>query len=239
MPKKAGMEAWKKKRRTEYLEQKEFRYYIFCEGQQTEPQYFNGFKKYIESNPIYKDMVLIEIEPCGAETMRVIGQAEDYILKNGITKGQVWCVYDKDSFPAERFNGVIERAEALNTQNQDVQYHVAWSNECIEFWFLLHFSYYTSNNHRTEYIEFLNSKFSELNLGKYAKNMENIFDILLEHGNPRLAIRYAKRIINEHQGMTPTMIAPGTKVYELVEELVRYLPDETRKLFLECHNAEL
>ena len=69
--------------------------------------------------------------------------------------------------------------------------------------------------------------------------MENIFDILLEHGNPRLAIRYAKRIINEHQGMTPTMIAPGTKVYELVEELVRYLPDETRKLFLECHNAEL
>ena len=37
MPKKAGMEAWKKKRRKEYLEKKEFRYYIFCEGQQTEP----------------------------------------------------------------------------------------------------------------------------------------------------------------------------------------------------------
>ncbi|WP_081777761.1 RloB family protein [Butyrivibrio sp. LB2008] len=149
MPKKAAMEAWKRKRRTEYLEQKEFRYYIFCEGQQTEPQYFNGFKKYIESNPIYKDMVLIEIEPCGAETMRVIGQAEDYVRKNKIAKGQIWCVYDKDSFPAERFNGVIERAEVLNAQNKDVQYHAAWSNECIEFWFLLHFSYYTSNNHRT------------------------------------------------------------------------------------------
>ena len=40
MPKKAGMEAWKKKRRLEYLEQKEFRYYIFCEGQQPEPQYY-------------------------------------------------------------------------------------------------------------------------------------------------------------------------------------------------------
>ena len=50
MPKKAGMEAWKKKRRQEYLEQKEFRYYIFCEGQQTEPQYFNGFKKYIQND---------------------------------------------------------------------------------------------------------------------------------------------------------------------------------------------
>lgn len=39
MRKKAGMEAWKKKRRKEYLEKREFRYYIFCEGQQTEPLY--------------------------------------------------------------------------------------------------------------------------------------------------------------------------------------------------------
>ena len=40
MPKKAGMEKWKKKRRQEYLEMKQYRYYIFCEGQQTEPLYF-------------------------------------------------------------------------------------------------------------------------------------------------------------------------------------------------------
>lgn len=52
---------WKKKRRQEYLEKKEFRYYIFCEGQATEPNYFRGFKRYIEDNPIYRDMVLIEI----------------------------------------------------------------------------------------------------------------------------------------------------------------------------------
>ena len=31
MPKKAGMEKWKKKRRQEYLEMKQYRYYIFCE----------------------------------------------------------------------------------------------------------------------------------------------------------------------------------------------------------------
>ena len=77
MPKKAGMEKWKKKRRQEHLELKKYRYYIFCEGQQREPQYFAGFKKLIEENPIYKDMVLIEIEPCQAETMRVIGKAEE------------------------------------------------------------------------------------------------------------------------------------------------------------------
>ena len=66
MPKKARTEAWRKKRRQEHLEMKKYRYYIFCEGQETEPNYFQGFKKWIEENPIYKDMVLIEIEPCQA-----------------------------------------------------------------------------------------------------------------------------------------------------------------------------
>ena len=90
MTKKAGIEKWKKQRRMEYLEIKEYRYYIFCEGEQTEPQYFDGFKRLIEDNPIYRDLVLIRIEPCGAETMRVIHQAERYVKENRITKGQIW-----------------------------------------------------------------------------------------------------------------------------------------------------
>ena len=238
MPKKAGIGKksskldWKKKRRLQYLELKEYRYYIFCEGEQTEPQYFAGFKRLIEDNPIYKDMVLIEIEPCAAETMRVIGMAERYVKNNNIEKGQIWCVYDKDSFPAEHFNGVVERANMLNKDNPELQYHAAWSNECIEFWFILHFAYYTANNHRTEYIDFLNNKFQELELGKYQKNMTNIFDVLMKKGDPKLAIRYAKRITNDGQGKTPTEIAPGTKVYELVDELAKYLPEETKYMFV-------
>ena len=233
MPKKAGMEKWKKKRRQEHLELKKYRYYIFCEGQQTEPLYFEGFKKLIEENPVYKDMVLIEIEPCQAETMRVIGKAEEYVKANDVRKGQVWCLYDKDSFPPERFNGVVERIDALNKENSELQYHAGWSNECIEFWFILHFAYYTSNNHREEYISFLNDKFRELGIGKYQKNMKDIFDILLNKGNPKLAIRYAKRIIKENEGKTPTEIAPGTKVCELVEELAKYLPEEKQEKFFD------
>lgn len=232
MPKKVGTENWRKKRRQEYLEMKEFRYYIFCEGEQTEPLYFNGFKKLIEENPIYKDMVLIQIEPCGAETMRVINLAERYVKENHIEKGQIWCVYDKDSFPAENFNGVVGRAEVLNKDNPLLQYHTAWSNECIEFWFLLHFAYYTSNNHRTEYISFLNEKYRELGIGKYRKNNSATFDILMNHGNPKLASRYARRIIKDNMKLSPADIAPGTKVYELVEELAKYLPENERAKFI-------
>ena len=53
----------------------------------------------------------------------------------------------------------------------------------------------------------------------------------MEKGNPKLAIRYAKRIIKDGQGKMPADIAPGTKVYELVEELVKYLPEENEKNF--------
>ncbi len=226
-----GKDNWKKKRRQEYLEKKEFRYYIFCEGQATEPKYFQGFKRYIEDNPIYRDMVLIEIEGCQAETMRVIGKAEEYVRENKITKGQIWCVYDKDSFPSSDVNGVVQRAEVLNQKNPDVQYHAAWSNECIEFWFMLHFAYYTANNHRSEYKKFLNEKFQELGIGKYEKNMDDIFETLMNGGNPKLAIRYAKRIIENGKGKTPAEIAPGTKVYELVEELAKYLPEELKGKF--------
>lgn len=233
MPKKVGTENWRKKRRQEYLEMREYRYYIFCEGEQTEPNYFNGFKRLIEDNPVYRDMVLIQIEPCGAETMRVINMAEKYVRDNRIKKGQIWCVYDKDSFPSEKFNGVVSRAETLNKENPMVQYHTAWSNECIEFWFILHFAYYTSNNHRTEYIRFLNERYTQLGLGEYKKNVTDTFNVLMTYGNPKLASRYAKRIIEDHKDITPTDIAPGTKVYELVEELAKYLPDETQKMFVE------
>ena len=77
----------------------------------------------------------------------------------------------------------------------------------------------------------MNDKFKELGIGKYQKNMNDIFTILMKYGNPKLAIRYAKRSIKDGAGKTPTEIAPGTKVYELVEKLAKYLPEEVQKYF--------
>ena len=123
MPKKARTEAWRKKRRQEHLEMKKYRYYIFCEGQQTEPNYFQGFKKCIEENPIYKDMVLIEIEPCQAETMRVIGMAEEYVKKNRLQKGQIWCVYDN----ASGVSAVLQIARAFITSGKQPERNIIFA----------------------------------------------------------------------------------------------------------------
>lgn len=45
------------------------------------------------------------------------------------------------------------RTEELCAQNttDETQYHAVWSNQCIELWFLLNFSYFHSDIYRKEY----------------------------------------------------------------------------------------
>lgn len=229
MPKAKKNNDWKKKRLQGHLKPKEY-HFIFCEGDKTEPNYFKSFKDLIDKNPIYRGSIQITIRPSVGETTYIVKTAEKYIVRNNIKIGHVWCVYDKDEFPARKFNEVVERIDNLNQKKTGICYHSVWSNECIEFWFILHFAYYKTNNHRNEYVSFL-----EKYLGHYEKNMKNIFDQLIEKGNPQLAIRRAKEIIKEGCNRTPAQIAPGTKVYELVEALSEYLPQEVRCKFLKDH----
>ncbi len=224
MPKNDKRNNWKKQRQKEHIERREYRYYIFCEGEKTEPKYFKGFKELIEKTPLYRDMVLVQIEGRAGETLYILDQAKKFVKKNNISNSHIWCVYDKDDFPADRFDRVEECIEELNKQPKDsVYYHAAWSNQCIEFWFILHFSYYQSNTDRMAYIEYLDKKYKELGYEKYRKNMEETFNILQTYGSIDNAIRFAKRIIGANEGKKPSEIAPGTKVYELVEELKKYI----------------
>lgn len=207
-------------------------FYIFCEGEKTEPKYFRGFERAIESNAVYKNLVHIRVEGVGAETIRVINTAEEYVNSNQIKNAHIWCVYDKDSFPKQDFNAVSERAKVLNSQQTSVEYHVAWSNQCIEYWFLLHFAYYVSDNDRAYYRTFLHREFKKLGWSKYEKNNDELFEIMTEKGNPKQAIRWAKQRIQECSGLTDTASAPATKVHLLVEELAQYLPEDIRVKYI-------
>lgn len=91
----------KKPRRMGIYEPIEHRYYVFCEGEETEPNYINGFKASIESNPIYQHTVYIHCEGTGRETLNVVKEAEKYVSQKKLTSGEIWCLYDKDAFPTE------------------------------------------------------------------------------------------------------------------------------------------
>ena len=107
--------------------------------------------------------------------------------------GNIWCVFDKDSFKAEQFNGAITKAK-----NESI--NVAWSNEAIELWFLLHFEYINSGITRTQYIDKLNNHFKtyKINNGKYCKNLTNIYDILENYGSYAKAVSFAKKLEKLH-----------------------------------------
>lgn len=221
---------WKNKREKEKYKIVEGKYFIFTEGEETEPNYIEGFSKIIECNPMYKR--LIKIIPCGKNTLSVVKEAEDYMIAHKVEGGKFWCLFDKDDFPSTNFNSACSKIDRLNEQDNKNEFYAGWSNQCIEFWFILHFARYTSNNDRATYKEFLDDKFNSLHLGKYEKNIDNIYDILKEHGDPKRAIKYAKAIIAESADKTPAQTAPGTLVYKLVEELAQYLPEDERKIFV-------
>jgi hypothetical protein len=221
-----------KKRRTGYLETAEHKYYIFCEGEKTEPNYLEGFKRAIESNAVYKNTVFIKIKGVGKETLRVLDEAKDYVEKNKIREAQVWCVYDKDSFPAVDFNAVAQKSEQLTRQSGDLEYNVAWSNQCVEYWFILHFSMYESDNNRRNYRKHLNQLFKDLGYKKYQKNNKELFYILTVHGDPKKAIKRAEERLKKCEGRTDADSVPATKVHLLVKELARLLPEDIKKRYL-------
>ena len=222
----------KKKRLAEHIEPIQERFYIFCEGTKTEVNYFQGFKSAIESNAIYRNIVHIEVEGVGAETLRVVDAAEKYVKRNQIKEAQIWCAYDKDDFPAKDFNAAYERIRSLNEQQNDVEYFAAWSNESFEYWFVLHFGRYTANNGRGDYKRFLDRKFKELGLRRYDKTDKNLFDIMTKKGKPKLAIHYAEERLQECEGKTDAESVPATRVHLLVKQMIKYLPEALQPYYL-------
>ena len=221
-----------KQRRTGHLDMIPHEFYIFCEGKQTEPAYFGGFAREIERHPLYRKMVHIHVTGTGVNTVRVMYEAKKFVKENRLRNAQIWCVYDKDSFPSSDFNAVSEEAENLNLSQNNVTYHVAWSNQCVEYWFILHFAFYTADNDRKSYKKFLDEKFSQLHLGTYEKNNANIFHIMTQYGDPKNAIIRAERRLKDLAGYKDSDCSPATKIHLLVQELAKFLPDELRKKYI-------
>lgn len=217
----------RKKRKIHTEETLEY-YLIICEGTKTEPEYFEEVRILINARHDHRvevrqvPQILIEGE--GTNTIFLLDRAQEYIskLKGQVT--QVWLVYDKDDFPPDRFDTTSEKADQLSNSG-DIKYNVAWSNQCIEYWFLLHFENLQSNLSREQYIEKLNYYFKQKNLGKYRKNRSNIFTLLKTHGDLNLAIRYAKKRLKDNIGKTPSRSTPATRVHELIEDLMKYIPE--------------
>ncbi|RZJ91622.1 MAG: RloB domain-containing protein [Hymenobacter sp.] len=94
---------------------------IVYDGQNTEPSYFNQFR-------LASTRVIAVGQ--GNNTTSTVQQAIQ--LSRQEQHDQVWCVFDRASFPTNNFDNAIARAEAYGLQ-------VAYSNQAFDYWLLLHF----------------------------------------------------------------------------------------------------
>jgi hypothetical protein len=178
---------------------------IVCEGTRTEPNYFKAFP----AKPQVWDN--IDVKGKGYNTISLVREAirmRKNALKEGRQYRQIWCVFDKDSFSDENFNGAIQLA-----QTQRIR--CAFSNEAFEIWYLLHFDYFTSGLSRTQYAEKLSSRIGR----PYEKNAEDMYQLLFD--KQPIAIQNAQRlfITQMRTGRPAAKLNPITTVFHLVEIL--------------------
>lgn len=188
--------------------------FIVSEGIKTEVAYITGFvsainKKY--SNFTTGDM--IKVKGTGRNCQSLLNYARKVVQDEMPQASIVWLMYDKDDFPLDNFDNTQFSAE----QRLDSRtFKAAWSNESLELWFVLHFQELNTNVGRDKYIEILEKSCS------YQKNDPNLYEVM--KANTDIAIKRAKKQYNSYSAdIPPSQRCPATKVFELVEELKKYL----------------
>lgn len=191
---------------------------ILCEGEKTEPNYFQEIANRINSQ-YRKERITVEGTKKGR--LVLLDLAQDRVKKSKIEYNHVWLVYDKDDFNKDEFDNTVHKIEAINKKSK-VKYHALWSNQCIEVWFLLHFIDLKVDVSREEYIDKINQNWKKNGIeGTYAKNDIDIYNKLEKY--QEVAIKRAKNIIKENKGVAPSKIAPASMVYEIIEKLKAYI----------------
>lgn len=181
---------------------------IVCEGERTEPNYFRAFR-------VAGDIRKIDVQGRGYNTLSLVNWAIELSAEQSYD--QVWCVFDRDSFPVEAFNAALALAQKQG-------FHVAYSNEAFELWYLLHFHFYHTGISRHSYCQ----KLSIFLHREYKKNDPRIYQDLL--GRQGDAIHNARNLLAEYNPPNPAQDNPSTTVFRLVEELNRYAPENLRCL---------
>jgi hypothetical protein len=195
---------------------------IVCEGEKTEPNYFNWWKEKLEnikkagkSRTVGRIDVVpddgIEVKGEGKNTESLVRRAIQYRDQANIDYTQVWCVFDKDSFKPKQYNAAINKAHKENMK-------VAYTNEAFELWYLLHFDFVNTGVSREQYKE----KLTILLGKKYKKNNPKMYEILLNlpNADQQKAIQRAKKLLKSYERERNYADQnPSTTVHELVEFL--------------------
>lgn len=218
--------ARQEQKRRQNIRTKRVYYLIVCEGEATEPNYFEGLKQDLPKGVL--TAYQIDIAGTGRNTQSLVDEAlrlkAVYEKESTRPVDKLWVVFDRDSFAADDFNNAVSRC----AQNIPA-IGCAWSNEAFELWYLLHFHYYNNALNREEFQHRIEGNLRP-HLGEeyeYQKNSTEMYALLKEYGSIEDAIRNAKNLENNFAGRgNYANHNPCTMVWKLVEELLKLKEEE-------------
>ena len=175
---------------------------IVCQGEKTEPNYFQGMKRSERLGSVNIRIRPKPIDPCGM--IRHIIK-----LKTQKEYDQIWCIFDIDESAKEN----VDDAFALAKKEK---ISIAYSNEAFELWYILHYEYLNIAINRKKYCKKLsaNLKFP------YKKNDESMYEILLDKQD--IAIGNSEKLLKRYNKFDPFNSNPSTTVHTLIIELRKY-----------------
>jgi len=189
------------------------RIHIFSNGELAETKYFQEFKDDLRSHAITVYKLFKHLSPWELID-KVVAKKTELMGKRKFSEednDQCWCVFDVDNYWKDNPK---KFAEVLKVARQN-GVRLAWSNECFELWYLLHFQELQTGIPRKDYDTKLKKHFQSLDGKNYVKNC-SVFTRL--KGKQASAIKNAKQIFQEGK----VEENPSTAVFQLVEELNNY-----------------
>lgn len=207
---------------------RKYTYYILivCEDESTEPDYFARYKqRFLDILP--KETVYLRPIGSGRNSLGVVEYAKfqrDKLFKeSGKEIDQTWAVFDKDDL--DKTKGNRENFEKAFCEASASNIKIAYSNECFELWFLLHFEDVDATEplpRKSIYKRLEDAIKRKVDPDfEYEHGDTSIVDIIWQNGDQKEAIIRAKGLNKHHSGhqTEPIDANPNTLVYKLVEEL--------------------
>lgn len=183
---------------------------IACEGDKTEPKYFNTFKHLSKkiAVDVIQDVVsedeAISINPNKSAPRWVLDRALRYIEKEGLNdEDELWFVMDIDRWEESQLREIAQHCD------DNPNWHIVLSNPCFETWLYYH---KTSN---IENVDSITCKELKHELSKFNKQGYHPYDFIK---NLPEAIKNSKNADSNPDYYFPDKGV--TKVYKLGEALL-------------------
>lgn len=200
---------------------------IVGEGVNTEPSYFEKF--------MIPGVKVVAIG-LGEGTRKLVHDVEKVRIaqeeKLGVSFDEIWVAFDKDSF--KDFEQAVAEAKSKG-------YGVAYSNQAIEYWFILHFKdHQGSAMPRTEYAKNLNELLEPFGLNYNPDSKEvsdELFNLMYKH--LQKAFDRACHIYNDKLQRGCSTEESITTIHRLIHAITGMITTEERRVFKQKEESKI